>query len=862
MSSRTGRVAARGVAIALPGLGAIVGLAAPTDLLWGGLAWLGFLVAALAGWGHAVERATRGEVDLGLRLAWGTALLLAVAGGLLALGALDRTALLALAGVGYAGYAWRQATVAEPVLPRLGRALAALRHDPQAAILWAAMTGLGAALVLGAVVRVHGNAYDDDIAYTPLVRRLLETGDLDEPFGLRRLSAYGGQTVLAALGAARGTLAAIFLVDHGVFRIVTLALLIGMLRRPDRRGDGAVAERTRDHFVTGLIILVVLLLPDASTNTASYWTGAALFLGLYRTAVALDGLPRAGFATLGLATAAACSLRQNFVPVAVLFTLLVLLLRLRRPLATAWREERAAWRDTVVAGAVVLVPFMIAAWRSSQTPLYPLWPGTANPDIPTTPVVWSAWQELQFFLQIVLDPNPVRVAVPLLPVLLLCRDRRRGAPLLALCLACGIGFVALVHAFPLSDARNLWRYAFGFMTVLALALVVEAAGRGMRADAAASSDDDVTAPATARVMIVVCLLLQLAFSLKSTRNDLRNLGADLAAARGHEPRGESTVAALYRRAQAAVPVGAPLVALLDEPAHLDYARNPIANLDTPGAASPGPGLPMFTGAEAKAAYFRARGLRYLVFVRGDHSRYFYRRAQWLDRLFWENELWRVVAAYQLDTSDSFAELATRYPVRFDEDGVVVLDLAAPVAGAPPPPAPQAAAGSRRAALEAHVEALATREGLTARWRLMSRGDVVFEDGWSRPVLVVTGADGRWTEVAATTPSAPAVPVRWIGRSAHARVHGSGDMRLRLWGRVDVAATFTRPRVTVSVAGRELTSRIVEPDGEFLLDAVVPAAALGGWRDLFLTLSSGDELRRDPARLKVARVEGLTWEPAR
>jgi hypothetical protein len=83
----------RGGAIVLPAVAGGIGLAAPTSILGGGAAWLVFLTAAVAGWGHVVARAARTEGDLGLRLAWGTAGLLAVAGVFLALGGLDRLAL-------------------------------------------------------------------------------------------------------------------------------------------------------------------------------------------------------------------------------------------------------------------------------------------------------------------------------------------------------------------------------------------------------------------------------------------------------------------------------------------------------------------------------------------------------------------------------------------------------------------------------------------------------------------------------------------------------------------------------------------------------------------------------------------------
>ena len=110
------RVAARAVAIALPAAGAALGLAAPWSVLWGGAGWMVFLLAVLAGWGHLVAKAARLEADLGLRVAWGAAALLAVGGVLLAGGVLDRNGFLLLFAIGALGYLWRQLTLDEPAI--------------------------------------------------------------------------------------------------------------------------------------------------------------------------------------------------------------------------------------------------------------------------------------------------------------------------------------------------------------------------------------------------------------------------------------------------------------------------------------------------------------------------------------------------------------------------------------------------------------------------------------------------------------------------------------------------------------------------------------------------------------------------
>jgi hypothetical protein len=134
---------------------------------------------------------------------------------------------------------------------------------------------------------------------------------------------------------------------------------------------------------------------------------------------------------------------------------------------------------------------------------------------------------------------------------------------------------------------------------------------------------------------------------------------------------------LYAHLQGAVPAGARLAVLVDEPYHLDYARNPVFNLDMPGFASPAPGQPFFQGSERVAEYFRGQSIRYLAFVRAEMSRYHYRRDYWIERLLDDQELWRRWAPYLLDFIDNLAELARTHGVIFEERGLVVVDLEAP-----------------------------------------------------------------------------------------------------------------------------------------------------------------------------------------
>lgn len=165
------------------------------------------------------------------------------------------------------------------------------------------------------------------------------------------------------------------------------------------------------------------------------------------------------------------------------------------------------------------------------------------------------------------------------------------------------------------------------------------------------------------------------------------------------------------------------------------------------------------------------------------------------------------------------------------------------------------------ARERFIRELAEREGLGDTWYLISRADLVFEDGFSATQMVDPDPVRHWTEVPRTLTSERAMPVRWMGPSAHLRVRGrGGDMHLHIWGRTNLAVMFTRPRITASFDGLEFGSMVVDDSGLFAFEAVVPGEWLRGWSDIYLELSTVSEPWREPAQLKAARVEGVLWEP--
>ncbi len=652
-SGRPGARVARALALAGPLVGGAVGLALPGDALVGGVAWLGFLLGSLAGWGALAGRVGRAtDVGPALRTALGAAAYVAVAGYLLALGVLTAPVQLALligGALAHAVLGWR----APPgdAAPGAGRAHALAG--------WSlALVGLLGAIVavdvVAALVKARSNPYDDDIAYRAFVERLLQIGDLDEPFSWRRISTYGGQTVRAAAGPARGTTENLHLIDGALFRLIALWLVVEL-----------AAERGADRVITVTLVLVLALLPDTSINISSHWTGVAMFLALYQLVVRAgrDDDPRA-WALIGALASAVATLRQNHVLVAGIVALTAV------AFAGRGRRGRAA-AMIALGGLVVILPYAIASWRTCGTPMFPLLGGGANPHILHAGEARTWWHELRLLLRMLVEPGPVWVLLPLAPALLAVGDTRRGRPLTALALGTWLGMIALVHGFTMSDPPNLWRYGFGFVTAWIAAAAIEVAAAGE-----ARERGEVTAPPLTRLVTMIALLAQLAVTGPGMARTYGPVARELAAAtRGPDPT-RAITASRYRRLQAAAPAGVRLAVLVDEPYLLDYRRQRVLNLDTPGYVSAGAAMPSFAGAEALAAYLEREGIRHVAFVRGDRSRYFYRRDFQVLRTVFEKELLRVTAAYVVDFLDSVTELAQTRSVLFEEDGLVLIELGA------------------------------------------------------------------------------------------------------------------------------------------------------------------------------------------
>jgi hypothetical protein len=622
----------------------------PAAAIWG-LA----VVLCFSGWGGWVRRrlAPGLDVDWGLRAAWGMALTVVVGGPLCLLGLARRPILLAwiFAGVALAARDAARAVAARPTQgPRAPRS-----WDTQ---VLAGLLGLVAFVYLGAATRSGPNPSDDWVAYLPFIHKIVQTGTLLEPFSVRRMAAFGGQSYLQALISFGSDDAQIQLFDQGVCLVVLVGLVLGVAR-PEARAS---------RLIPFLLVLVMVMLPEVRINSASEVSGALGLLAAFRTVVLVEreGVGgRRGSMLVALPMAAVSTLRQPYMFV-VGFMLLALLVPAADETESA-ADRRRRFLEATALTAAGLLAWSALAFRSNHTFLFPLFSGNYDPSYAgITPA--SSWEpRLRFYLGALFHDEPIRV----MPLLLLAapavaRSANRRA-LLGLWLGTIIAFALIVLSLPEMDNFTVARYGFG--SVVALALATGLAASEQIGDVATRAEP----------VAVALVAAAFAIQIHGTHSAaVRNLGGALGRifAADRRPPPMAATAPEVLKMQATVPAGAALMVMIERPFLLDFSRNWIALLDLPGAASPRRALPLMQGGEQVAAYLLGEGFRYFAFASPDRPQNdLYRRSHWKDMLVDPRPNAHGAARLYLAAFDDVDDLARTRRRLYDDGHFVVVDLA-------------------------------------------------------------------------------------------------------------------------------------------------------------------------------------------
>jgi hypothetical protein len=639
------------------------------DALWASLLLVGFY-----GWGFAINRVLfpRDRADVGLRLAWGMAFAIFAGGLFVRLHWFSRSMVLDFTGMGIA-----LACVDVAIATRDWRLR--VRNGWEHRTYWIAIAFLFtlSALQLAASVRdTTWSLYDDAGAYGPFAKELYQNSSLHQPMSLRRLGAFGGQSLLHAfllpVVPSNGQLN---ILDHGMAPMIVFFLLVGAWNE----------MRSVPRLLMLVPVAFLLGLPLIRLNTASGLTGVVMFLALWRTMEwkPLDAVgSRRNAAILGLVGAAACTLRQNYaatVALALASSYLFMLIRggRRTHLIRDRLPELGEGIATAACLLLFLYPWLSISYESSKTFAFPLMPGNMNTAFPNFRAPdMTLRHELAFFWTNITDS-----AVALFPLVLVAcfalKDTSVRRALPSLVFGGFVGVLILVHSFTLAPPKNIPRYYYAYEVATAFAVILcsfrQAAG-------------DVSLAGAAPLLLAgFAFLAQMFESRKATYTTYAdvittvNTGLDDIT---HPP--PDPLDAAYAQLQAAVPPGAKLLVVVNEPGRFDFARNPIIELDIPGAAAPHGPMPVTSGDTALAEYLQRQSIRYVVaidFGKGVGG-WLYSRETWQNHSREaKGSIWEMQSSYYLGAFDALEALG-KTRLRLAEGGsMVLLDLER----RPPPP---------------------------------------------------------------------------------------------------------------------------------------------------------------------------------
>ncbi|MGN6367664.1 MAG: hypothetical protein ACTHN5_05340 [Phycisphaerae bacterium] len=565
---------------------------------WIAAVWGAAVLASWVGWGTLIGFLMSRErrFDWGLRAAWGMGATLGMGGVLVALGMATATVLQVVVMGGAAAWGMMLYGV------KRGRTVERVGWGWK----WPVMV-LGVAAYLGSVgatTSVDLNWSDDLPIYLPLVKRMVQTGNVEEPYSLRRLSSYGGQWLLQGEVMAVGTESNGMLVDKGLAAVVMAGLVWGMGRGSGGKGAACTMAAT----------LAALLVDVPRVNTQSQMTGVGRLVGLRRTlesAGEADGDWRKLGGMAGVMAAGLASLRMNYLPVAGLVLVVGYGVR-------AFGERRRALAGGAIAlggMAVLVAPWAGALWESSRSLFYPVMLGNQRAEYSgmyerAMGIGGKAGFVAGYFAY-------WKAALLVVPVVLLMRRRSGGGWASALAVYAGAicGTAAVAWVFTAISDETLYRYTFPMLFAGAICAVGVALREGVRGWRGIG--------AVAWIVVVVAVNV-----VPSVKEYWRGMGEVVAWNTRPRVFAPPRLVDEYVAAQRSMPAGAGVYVAASMPSLLDFSRNRVCVGDELGVVAPDPGIPVFEGAEAVRMYFLSKGIHYVMAVDFDSALGLYSRPVW------------------------------------------------------------------------------------------------------------------------------------------------------------------------------------------------------------------------------------------
>ena len=524
---------------------------------------------------------------------------------------------------------------------------------------------------------------DDFPSYFHFPRLLLESGGFIEPFNLRRLGVLGAAPFVQSFFWRDFTTSAGPMTDALIGQLLVWAAACSL---PSALSGSRQPAWIGQAFGLGALVASLTIWNINTVPVLLPMGGALVLILLSRTLAqaATDADGRRAALAWGLVAAWLIGLRTINVTFPALFWLVAALVALRG----RNREQGVRLGLAAAATVVGLLPWCLALWRSSGTPLFPFIAGNYRFE-----GLFSAPLDARGVVDYVANSLwASRVwVIALLGALAL---RRPGARLLAVQVVAALVVLVAVTAATLTafDSFTIQRYCAPFLAAGLVFLAAAALFGGDGSDPASTLG--VQPPTRSRLSVVwvwgvLLLWLGMPVELRMDNdpfylpniggievNVVRRRNAALDAIRSGFRVVEYPGRDHYDVAQTLLPAGARLASATEKPFFFRFDRQVIHTLDCLGQVSPAPGMPFFKGPEALAEYLRELGYTHLAFTPSRAGGCLYSRDHWEEKRQNGTFVWQKWAPYFLDFMANMERLEATQPVLYKERDLVVIDLRA------------------------------------------------------------------------------------------------------------------------------------------------------------------------------------------
>lgn len=633
----------------------------PFAMVWGLL-----VLMALSGWGWLLGKwliPEGGRMGWATAAAWGFVLFLALGGFLMAATVFS---------IGYVAFflvAGFMLSLRHVIQDRKSNHRQGKLTSPLLKFWFGSIIFLALLAYAGAVSTHWYNEYDDLDAYFYLIRRLLDTGTIYDPFNFRMLGALGGQLVLSTLTLGFLPWKYGHMIDFGIAALMTLGLA----------GESFSAENKRMWIARLLLLTLVLVFNMPRSNTGSESTGVVLFALMFRTfdlaaSGKITGWPAA--VMLGTGMAAAVTLRCHNLFACGLFGACFVAIRLWQNLGKKGEVIRQAIQVLLVA-MIFLGPWFWVSYRSGGTFLYPLMRGNHQLQFEIYNIHPTILGLLFYIAGFFLSTNCICFFLPLCFV---AEDRQQKV-LLVYGLALLFFIILFLSQFCLDT--TLYYHALRYLVPIAGGFALYTAGKvacqlsSPGSKPAAGSFDAIRI----KLAAVALILLQMKGFLlgmvdhiahinwaRDPKNELWTVCYDV----GGVSTGQASRE--YEEAFSQLQPGAKTLVALDYPFLVDNQKYKICSVDIPGAASPPPGLPIYQGAEALKKYLVDHGFNYIAHVPFDKTKQLYGRDTVVGFTQKKDRGSHIFGYSELDFIDNVIDLEKSNPVVFNSSTIRIIKI--------------------------------------------------------------------------------------------------------------------------------------------------------------------------------------------